>query len=108
MIRNILDTMLKCFVMNGCDEIVPNEKWFKLSDEDKNHIRKLFGSENYQSNKKTFKARNGITYEYDTIEELCYILNCIQCPNEKRCHDNCETCDEYEEELEELEKKGIK
>ena len=58
--------------------------------------------------KRTYKARNGIIYTYDTIEELCYLIKCIQCPHEKRCHDNDETCDEFDEKLEELEKKGIK
>ena len=105
MIKDVLETLLNCFVMNSSDELVTNEKWHKLSKEDKDHIRMLFGSEHYEI-KKVFKASNGIVYPYKTLDELCYIMCCIQCPNEHACHNNCETCDEYEEQLEELEKEN--
>lgn len=35
-----------------------------------------------------------------TIEEMIYARLCRGCPNEKRCHDDCEYCDEYLEEIE--------
>ena len=57
---------------------------------------------------KEYKAKNGITYIYDTLEELCYIIKCIQCPYEKSCHDNCTTCVDYEDKLEELEREEQK
>ena len=57
---------------------------------------------------KEYKASNGITYTYDTLEELCYLIKCIQCPYEKVCHDNCTTCTEYEDKLEELEREEQK
>ena len=49
-------------------------------------------------------TKNGIKYPYRDVEELCYIIMCVGCEDEKRCHDNCENCDEYYEELDELEK----
>lgn len=33
---------------------------------------------------------------------------CEGCPSEKRCHEECEYCDEYEEALNEEEKKELK
>ena len=48
---------------------------------------------------KTFKHPNGITYTYDTIEELIYLKMCIQCPKEKQCHEDDTTCEEFEESL---------
>ena len=39
--------------------------------------------------------------------ELYYSM-CRDCPNAKECHDSCESCEEYEEELEkELKKAGV-
>lgn len=105
MSKSPFETMLNCFEMNDKDEILPNKKWNKLSPEERDHIRLLFGSNNYET-KKTFKASNGITYTYKTLEDLCYLMCCIQCPNEKQCHDNCENCEEYEEQLAELEKEN--
>jgi len=36
-------------------------------------------------------------------EDKIYELLCLGCPNEKRCHENCEVCDEYLEKTEEEE-----
>lgn len=35
-----------------------------------------------------------------TIEEIIYARMCKSCPNAKKCHEECETCEEYEEEVE--------
>ena len=35
-----------------------------------------------------------------TIEEKIYAMLCRGCPNEKRCHDECDHCDDYYEVLE--------
>ena len=104
--KSPFETMLNCFEMNDKDEILPNKKWLELSPEERDHIRLLFGSYNYET-KKVVKI-GGRPYIYKTIEELCYLICCIQCPNEKRCHEECETCEEYDEKLVELEKEGIK
>ena len=48
---------------------------------------------------KTFTHPNGITYTYNTIEELIHLKMCIQCPKEKQCHDDSETCEEFKEAL---------
>jgi len=41
----------------------------------------------------------------EDIEMMVYQMLCKDCPNARRCHELCETCDEYEENLEELSKK---
>ena len=38
----VLETLLDCFVMVGFDELTPNEKWYKLSQEQRDEIRELF------------------------------------------------------------------
>lgn len=42
--------------------------------------------------------------KYEDTKFKIYQKLCCGCPNEKRCHEECEHCDEY---YEELEKKGI-
>ena len=37
------------------------------------------------------------------IEELLYTKLCKYCPYQRNCHDNCTTCDKYEEERERME-----
>ena len=39
----------------------------------------------------------------DLAMELYWHM-CRECPNARKCHEECETCDEYEEELEKLER----
>ena len=39
--------------------------------------------------------------EKDLMYQL-YWLMCRDCPNAKSCHDDCVTCEEYDEELERL------
>lgn len=36
----------------------------------------------------------------DDLEMRIYQLMCKDCPSAYLCHENCTTCDEYEEELE--------
>ena len=36
-------------------------------------------------------------------EERLYEEKCVGCPNEKACHDNCEYCDDFLEELDMME-----
>lgn len=38
----------------------------------------------------------------EDLEYELYKRMCGSCPNAKRCHEECENCDEYEEELERL------
>jgi hypothetical protein len=35
----------------------------------------------------------------ERIEQLVYSKMCCGCPSEKFCHEECETCEEYEQEL---------
>lgn len=39
---SLLNTLLACFCMNGFDEIIPNENWWKLSDSEKKKVREYF------------------------------------------------------------------
>ena len=41
--------------------------------------------------------------EKDLIYQL-YRLMCSECPNARKCHEECGSCEEYEEELERLER----
>ena len=49
--------------------------------------------------------------EYDnfkkrlSVEEIVYDKMCMRCPNAKKCHEECESCDEFYEEVERLETK---
>ena len=38
----------------------------------------------------------------EDIEMMVYRLMCSDCPNARRCHEECENCEEYEEEVERL------
>ena len=40
-------------------------------------------------------------FEKMNKEDWLYERLCMGCKREKRCHDNCEHCEEYEELLEE-------
>ena len=40
-----------------------------------------------------------------SIEEIVYDKMCMSCPNAKKCHEKCESCDEFYEEVERLETK---
>jgi hypothetical protein len=37
------------------------------------------------------------------LEQIVYESKCVGCERERYCHVNCETCEEYQEELQELE-----
>ena len=39
----------------------------------------------------------------EEAEEVIYNKLCRGCPKEKRCHDDCEHCEEYLEEVERYE-----
>ena len=39
----------------------------------------------------------------DLYEKLYWEM-CRDCPNARRCHEQCEECEEFQEELERLEK----
>ena len=43
----------------------------------------------------------------DIYYEL-YKIMCASCPNAKKCHEECVECDEYQDELERLEKENNK
>lgn len=43
-----------------------------------------------------------------TIEERVYELMCANCENASYCHNACENCDEYEEEVNRLYEEGDK
>ena len=38
-----------------------------------------------------------------SIEEIVYDKMCMYCPNAKKCHEECESCDEFYEEVDRLE-----
>ena len=38
----------------------------------------------------------------EDIEYKLYKMMCSDCPNAKKCHEECDTCEEYDEELESL------
>lgn len=38
------------------------------------------------------------------IEQIVYDKMCFACPNAKKCHEECEFCDDFENEVERLEK----
>ena len=38
--------------------------------------------------------------DLDKLEDKLYSLMCWNCPNAKKCHDECETCEEFDKELE--------
>ena len=38
----------------------------------------------------------------EDIEYKLYKMMCSDCPNARYCHEACENCDEYEEELQRL------
>lgn len=41
---------------------------------------------------------------YNDLEyEQLYERLCVGCPSAKRCHESCENCDEFEEELYKIE-----
>lgn len=42
----------------------------------------------------------------DLYDQL-YQIMCRDCPNAHRCHNRCEECDEFQDELERLEKGDI-
>ena len=35
----------------------------------------------------------------EDLEYQVYKRLCSHCPNQKRCHDECETCEQYDQEL---------
>ena len=43
--------------------------------------------------------------EKDLAYQL-YRLMCSECPNARKCHEECETCEEYNEEMKRLEREG--
>lgn len=44
----------------------------------------------------------------EDLEYQLYKRLCSHCPNAKQCHEECETCETFDEELGELTKDGIK
>jgi hypothetical protein len=42
----------------------------------------------------------------DDIEMEVYRVLCSQCPNARRCHDDCDTCSAYDREIAKANKKG--
>lgn len=38
------------------------------------------------------------------LEYQLYKAMCSSCPNARKCHEECEPCDEFQDELERLEK----
>ena len=36
---------------------------------------------------------------FEEIEQKISKKMCVSCPHEKECHDNCEHCDEYYDEV---------
>lgn len=41
-----------------------------------------------------------------TVEEFVYESTCVGCPSESICHEKCETCEAYDEALDEAETNG--
>lgn len=49
-----------------------------------------------------------IHVSYQTINDFIYESMCVGCPNESICHEECETCEAFDEALEEAETNGEK
>lgn len=43
---------------------------------------------------------------YKTIEDFIYESTCVGCPFESICHEKCETCEAFDEALDEAETNG--
>ena len=77
----------------------------------KNHFQKKVRENNTKEIKwKKYIDSEGYTYIYSTIEMLCGLITCMECPNYSKCSKNNEfdSCYEYNEKLKELKKEGIK
>lgn len=59
---------------------------------------------------KEYTDNNGYTYSYIDIEDLCFQMVCQDCHLAGSCEreNTFDCCYEYNEKLQELEKKGIK
>lgn len=42
----------------------------------------------------------------EDLEYQLYRLMCGSCPNAKKCHEECETCEEYDDELARIKKEN--
>lgn len=40
--------------------------------------------------------------ERERLEQIAYEKMCFACPNAKKCHEECENCDDFENEVERL------
>lgn len=47
-----------------------------------------------------------IHVSYETIDNIIYESMCVGCPFESICHEKCETCEAFDEALEEAETNG--
>lgn len=43
--------------------------------------------------------------ERERLEQIAYEKMCFACPNAKKCHEECEFCDDFENEVERLSKR---
>ena len=67
-------------------------------------------------NKSLFKVNDVVIYKgqeavvirvlYKTIDDIIYELMCVGCSFESICHEKCETCEAFDEALEEAEING--
>lgn len=67
-------------------------------------------------NESLFKVNDVVIYKgqeavvihvsYQTINDIIYESMCVGCPFESICHEKCETCEAYDEALEEAETNG--
>ena len=39
----------------------------------------------------------------EDLEMKIYQMLCSNCPNARKCHEQCETCEEYDEEIRKVE-----
>lgn len=61
------------------------------------------------NSKKEYTDKEGYTYKYFNVEDLCGEMVCMNCPHYNKCSKNNEqdSCEDYMEKLEELKKEGI-
>lgn len=59
---------------------------------------------------KEYTDKDGYTFKYYDIDDLCFEMICQSCRLESQCekYNEFDCCYEYNEKLEELKKKGIK
>lgn len=57
---------------------------------------------NFMERKKTKMSEYENFKKRERLEQVVYEKMCFACPNARKCHENCEFCDDFENEVERL------